>query len=318
MRTLSGQMQARIDGRLTSLTICWKITKTNGEFLFGTEHDRDILITVGALAGTYPAEFNITGSDSRTTSDLSVDNLEVDGSVDQLIGTSVQVADIESGVLDGASVIVFLVDWTDPDDDQVIIRAGYLGAIQRDTDGRYKAEIRGLMQKLSQQIGQNYSEQCNVVRFGDVRCGFDVASITQPSTVVSVTNRKSFVVTLVAASGVTLPVYLPRGGEVTWTSGDNAGFTREVKVMALDSSGDMVIELYEEAAADIQVGDGVDIVPGCDRLATTCRYLYDNFVNYRGYGLFVPGAMAMMRGNTAVEDCVVPAFPPPPPGVGDS
>lgn len=310
MRALPAGIQTALGFRLTSFVICWTITARNGTILRGTEHDRDIEIATGTHAGLYLAQFNISGSDVKSSSDLAVDNLEVAGATEQIFGATFRVEDIESGILDGAAVIVFLVDWTNPNGGQVIPKAGYIGSISRDSDRRYRAEIRGLTQKLSQQIGQNYSENCNVVRFGDARCKFDVASITQSCTIVSVENRKRFTAE-VTGSGPPLPTVLPRGGEVTWTSGGNAGFTREVKLMTLDSSSAFVIELYEESAADMLVGDLVTVVPGCDRLASTCRFVYDNLVNFRGHGIFIPGTLAIMRGNLVGAECVVPTLEDP-------
>lgn len=316
MRALTAALQAKISGRVTSFATCWRLTLKNGEVLRGTEHDRDMPIASGSLAGTYLAEFNISGSDLESTSDLAVDNVEVSGAVEQIFGTMIQVADIEAGVLDGASVIVFLADWTDPDAGQVIIRAGYVGQIFRDSNDRYKAEVRGLVQKLSQQIGQNYSEQCNVVRFGDARCTFNVALITQACVITAVESRRRFTADVVSSPGSPGLAALPRGGEVTWTSGANVGFTREVKLMTLVAST-FTIDLYEETAADLVVGDLCDVVPGCDRLASTCRFVYDNLINFRGHGLFIPGALAMMRGNLTFEGCVAPSLEDPSVGPGE-
>lgn len=312
MRALDTQIQAAIQGRLTSFIVCWRIQKNDGTFLYGTEHDRDVVVTTGDLAGTYESEFNIKGSDVKSSSDLSVDNLEVEGASDQgTLGQTVRVADIESGVLDQARVIIFLADWTDPDAGQVIIRAGYIGQINRDSDTRYRAEVRGLLQKLSQQIGQNYSDMCNVIRFGDERCKFDVASITQACVVDEVISRKVFYAVILDPDAAALPSMLPLGGEVHWTSGGNTGFEREVKELTYTGATyTFKVELYEEAAADIAPGDLVDVVPGCDRQMSTCRFVYDNLVNFRGYGAYVPGILAIMRGNSLSECTIAQLLPP--------
>lgn len=311
MRTVASNINEQVNTGLASLALCWQITKRDGTIIRGTEHDRDLVVDTGDLAGTYASEFNINGSDLKISSDLSVDNLEVDGATDQVPGIAFSVADVESGILDGARVVMFLVDWNDPDAGQVITKAGYLGAISRDSDHRYKSEVRGLRQKLSQQIGQNYSEMCNVVRFGDARCKFDVASITQACVVESVTDRKHFTAAIIDPDLVPLPTQIVRGGEVQWTSGANTGFEREVKGMTV-VDGVFTIELYEEAADEILIGDTLDVIPGCDRIVSTCAFVYDNLINYRGYGVFVPGVLAMQRGNTIV-DCTLPTIEPQPP-----
>lgn len=308
MKTLTTAFATHIQQPVTKLTVCWHVQKNNGELLLGTQHDRDIVIAVSQptivnLVGTYSAQAAITGSDVRSSSDGSVDNLEVEGATDRSgdeIAIDLTVADIEAGTLDNATVTVFLVNWADPDAGQVILRRGRLGALSRDSDGRYRTEVRGLAQLLSQSVGLVYQETCNVARFGDSRCNFAVATIQIDDVVTTVTNRKVFTI----AEPVTAPpAGYPAGGEVLVLTGDNEGFTREVKASTV-ADGLLTIELYEELPADLLVSDEVRFTPGCDRRWVTCR-AYDNLVHFRGYGVYIPGTLAMMRGP-APGECAVP------------
>jgi hypothetical protein len=46
----------------------------------------------------------------------------------------------------------------------------------------------------------------------------------------------------------------------------------------------------------VAIGDTFELEPGCDRTAATCAQKFGNIVNYRGYGIFIPGALAILAG----------------------
>jgi uncharacterized phage protein (TIGR02218 family) len=297
MKSLPAALLAHYGQDVTTLALCWTIEKSTGEVIRSTDHDRDIVITTGELAGRYVAGANITGSDIRSTADMAVDNMEVEGAFpNEWVIPDLTVAEIEAGVLDNAPVTVFVVNWQSPDDGQNILRCGYLGALTRDSDGRYRTEVRGLTQRLSQNIGQTYSERCNVVEFGDSRCKFDVAGATRTVEVVSVTNRRRFDVQITSGSAPPTATYFD-GAKLTFTSGANQGFFREVK-RAADNGGVLEVSLWEELPADVEVGDTATLPPACNRLLETCRDVHNNIVNFRGYGVFIPGVLALMKGPT--------------------
>lgn len=289
MRDIPSPLLAHLQGHTLTTAICWAIEKRDGTFIRGTEHDQSITVDSGALAGTYRAGANITASTIAGGSDLAPDNLNVDGAIPQQVVDyiDVSVRDIEGGLLALAPVTVFAVNWAAPNDGQIVLRRGFLGEISRDSDGKYTTEIRGLLQLLSQQIIETYGERCVVKRFGDERCKLDLAPFTHTGTVTLVTNRKAFRTDL----GI-LPSTAFRGGEFTFTSGPNDGYIREVK----SANGDD-ITFWEPWPELPEVGDSFTIVQGCDRSRTACAG-YNNIVNFRGYGIFVPGLDAISKGPT--------------------
>jgi uncharacterized phage protein (TIGR02218 family) len=293
--TLPAALAAHLAQAATSLTVCYRVTKSTGEVLRGTAHDRDITIDLGARAGTYRARSAVFATDIRSTSDGSVSNLDVEGAlrvdadVDELT-----VEEIEAGVYDQAPAELFLLNWTAPNDGQKVLCAGTLGEFQRDSDGRYRSEVRGTAQALSQQIVRTYSERCDVLLFGDARCKFNVAAVTRTGTVTAVTDRRSFVATLDAGPAPIGDTYYA-GGRLEFTSGANDGFIREVKSVALVGLV-ATVELWDEAAADIAIGNTFALPPGCDRTFSTCRDVFDNLVNFRGFGVFATGRDKLMKG----------------------
>lgn len=297
MRVLSPNYAAHIAQAVTTLAVCWKIVKRNGDVILGTDHDRDIVIettNIGmdlgspafTLAGTYKASAGVTGSDVRSTSDMSVDNMEVSGAIDAQISGDITVADMESGLLDGAPVTTFKVNWQDPNDFQEVLRHGFLGEIGRTSDGMYTTEIRGLAQVLQQVVGRTAGDRCDVAEFGDHRCKFDVAAHTVTGVVTAVTNRRRFTATLSADSpAATAGHYVL--GKLTWTAGENAGLIGQVKDDAVTVLGD--IEMWEPFFADVEVGDEFTLTPGCDRRMETCRDRFNNIVNMRAPAIYCPG-----------------------------
>lgn len=303
MKNYSPEYAAHILLPFTTIAICWKVTKKNGDEIFGTSHDRDIEITstnIGmdfdstfSLNGLYRANSGIIGSDIRSASDMSVDNMEVNGGFDPVLQIGIDERDILSGLLDSAKVTTFKVNWQDPDNFQDVMRHGDLGNIDWTSDKQYRSEVRGLNQVLQQTIGRSCGDRCDVARFGDSRCKFNISSAQATGVVTSVTNNKRFNSTLTQGSFVIASPHF-RGGTMQFTTGSNAGSYGQVK---LDNVGGTLgnFEMQEEFYEDVEVGDEFTLLPGCDRTYATCKDVFENLLNFRGPGYFCPGPDAIIR-----------------------
>lgn len=303
MKTIPPLLLAELQSSQTNIAFLWTIEMANGKVIRGTEHDQDVVIPPYAspdpYAGHYYAIANVTAGDIASTSDLSVDNLEVTGAVPQAPYTAitdVTVDEIEAGLLDMAPVTVLICSWKNPSYGAFVVKTGYLGAISRTSDGKYTTEVRGLTQLLAQNIIRSCSDTCNVVKFGDNRCRFNVAAVTITGHVVLETNRQQFSVSLVESS----PRYPFTGGTLTFTSGANAGFFREVKVDPNTNGG--VIKFWENFPEDMAPGDTFTLAPGCNRTQEMCRDVYHNIVHMRAPGLFIPGLLAIAAGPTTAQE----------------
>lgn len=317
MRSIPTQLLADLKADATSLAFLWTITMADGRVIRGTEHDQDITIpSTGDSpedpnAGTYYAVANVTLGDVVANTDMSVDNLDVSGALAPKDGEAsglatvldVSVDDIESGLLDQAPVIVLVCNWRSPNHGYFVVKGGILGAINHDSDGKYTTEVRGYTQLLAQTIIRTFSTSCNVVKFGDVRCKFNVAGATITGTVSADTNgnRQQFAVDLDLGSPVT--GFSFRGGELTFTSGANTGFTREVKIDPNSNGG--VAQFWEQFPETVLAGDQFTLSPGCDRQTNTCRDVYNNLLNHRAYGMFIPGVNAITAGPTTAGTGIV-------------
>lgn len=308
MKTIPPLLLAELKADLTSLAFIWTIEMADGRVIRGTEHDLDIVIPPSGsspdlFAGTYFAEANVTMGDIASNTDLSVDNLQVDGAFPDKTRDSpvaytvldVTVDDIEAGLLDLAPVTVLICSWRNPAHGYWIAKTGTLGAINRDSDGKYTTEVRGLTQQLAQTIIRTFSVSCDAVEFGDARCKFDVAAHTQTGSVTAVTNRLQFTVS-VPSPGAGFSFV---GGKLTFTSGKNANFFREVKIDPLANAG--VIVFWEPFPEDVEDGDAFTLSIGCDRQYGTCKS-YGNLPNWRGFGVFIPGVNALTAGPTTTTE----------------
>jgi uncharacterized phage protein (TIGR02218 family) len=308
MKTIPPLLQADLQQSTTYIAFLWSITLADGRVIRGTEHDLDIVMPAdsgtppawpAAAAGTYSAIANVTAGDIASNSDMAVDNLEVSGAVQSAPYTEildVTVDEIEAGLLDMAPVAVYICNWQQPAHGCLEIKSGFLGAITRDSDGKYTTEVRGLSQLLSQIVVQTFSATCNVVKFGDARCKYNVAAITIGGTVAADSaDLQQFAVTLAQATPP--PWYSYVGGTLTFTTGANAGFSREVKLDPNKNAG--VIQFWDQFPEAVAEGDAFTLSPGCDRQPPTC-IRYGNYANWRGYGVFIPGVNALLAGPTSV------------------
>lgn len=78
-------------------------------------------------------------------------------------------------------------------------------------------------------------------------------------------------------------------GKVTFASGQNAGFTMDVKAFAPG-----IVTLAMTMPYPLAVGDAYTIVAGCDRLFGTCKARFNNVLNFRGEP-YIPGQDVMLR-----------------------
>jgi uncharacterized phage protein (TIGR02218 family) len=161
------------------------------------------------------------------------------------------------------------------------LKRGTIGQVEL-KDTIFKAELRGLTQALSQQIGELYTPSCRA-DLGDSRCKIDLAALTIAGTVTAVSDRYGFTDSArVEADGYW------SGGLITWTSGANVGRKIEIRSFA---SG--IFDLFLPMPSEIAVGDAYAVQLGCDKSFSTCCSKYNNAINFRGEP-HVPGTDAVL------------------------
>lgn len=289
MKSVPTALANHIAQPVTTLALCWNITRNDGTSILGTSADFDIVVPSGAYAGTYKAASGISGSNIVSGNDLSVDNLEVAGSTLPIVSVlGLSAADIEAGLFDNAQCVLFAVNWASPSDGQLVLRFGTLGNISRTAEGQFTAELRGLAQRLTQPIIRTYSATCDA-DLGDTRCGVDMTSRTFTGAISSVVSDRVVTITCSAS-----PAAQFTHGSLKFTSGANSGYTREIKLGSLTNQ----IELFEPFPNVVTVADAFIIKQGCDKQIGTCRDTFSNVYRFRGLGVFTPTVNSLIAGPT--------------------
>jgi uncharacterized phage protein (TIGR02218 family) len=261
---------------VTTVCLCWGVTRRDGVRFGFTDHDRDI-----AFDGfTFRAASGMTASALQQGTGLAVDNSQAAGA---LSDASVTESDLLAGRFDGAAVEIWRVNWANSDARALLFR-GALGEVRRG-DGAFEAELRGLAEALNQPIGRVYHRACSAV-LGDARCGFDL-------------ETPGFAATVPAGAVVDDRVFRPSGlsgyaegwfdhGVLRVETGAAAGLSAAIKSDVTASDGTRRIELWQALRNPVGSGDTIRLEPGCDKRAATCREKFDNFVNFRGFP-HIPG-----------------------------
>jgi uncharacterized phage protein (TIGR02218 family) len=274
MRTdISVALKAHYAGGKTTLARCWKATLTNGTVVTATAHDRDIVFD----GLTYLSTAAYTPSDVESGSDMSPDNLELEGF---LASPHIVASDIQTGLWDYAAVEDFEVNYRDLTMGRNLIRSGTLGEVNTGL-AMFRAELRGLMQAYSRRIVRLTQATCDA-DLGDARCGVNLAPFTTSTYVGTVANDREFTLPV-----STHPDDYYTGGKVTFTSGLNDGLSMEIK-RSVGATG--LIELHEFMPFAIAAADTFDIVAGCTKRKTEdCIAKFNNVINFRGFD-FLPGS----------------------------
>lgn len=281
MKTISSALDAHLAERATTLATCWRITRTDAETFYFTDHDTDIVFD----GNTYQATTGMIPSQLTQRDKLAVDNMEV---VAFLELEKILEADIIAGLFDYATVDIFVVNYEDLTMGAVYLAQEWtLGNVEtRDND--FQVEIRGKAQHLHQNVCALYQPGCRAT-LGDARCGIDLddsaASYRYEGTVTSVTDRRTFIDSSTISSSGSVDVY--RYGTVVWgtpsSSGDYTGnnATYEMEIKSWDPATG-TFTLFQPMPNDINVDDEFTAYYGCDGTRETCRDTYNNMVNFDG------------------------------------
>lgn len=263
------------------LATCWLITRRDGVNFGFTDFPREL-----EIAGiTYKAKNSYTRTSIRDTSNLAVDNLDVESVFSD---DGITESDIRAGRFDFADVRVFVVKYSDLSVGSIKMRRGKLGEVGIKYD-RYNAELRGLSQLVSMVVGETYTANC-LADLGDSRCRVDVAALTVECVVTAVHSEWSFTVSGADIPAGKDPTYW-NGGLTVFQDGQNAGVSMECRVY---DPAVQRLDLFLPMPFPVMVGQKLKLQPGCDKLEQTCIAKFNNILNFRGFP-HVPGQDAMNK-----------------------
>lgn len=280
MRDLTTSMKDKLASGCTTFCRCWLLERTDAVKLGFTDHDRDL--TFGGV--TYEAFAGITASAISSTDSLNVDTQDITGA---LQSDHLNESDLAAGLYDNAALTLYLVDWTNTVDRDIIF-AGSIGEVSRGVNA-FKTEMRGLSHALNQQTGRIYQRACDA-DLGDARCTINLtlSQFKGSGTITGINTNASF---SASGLGAFADGWFARG-KLTWTSGPNAGAAMEVK-FHVNNGAQVSIELWESVAFDIAVGNTFNVTAGCDKSLSTCKARFNNVGNFRGFP-HIPGNDAII------------------------
>lgn len=272
MKTIPISLQNHLNEDATTVCFLSRIETKEGTVYGFTSLDEDIVYDDGNGPVTYRAENGFTPSRLQATADLSVDNAELEGLVQE---TGITEAQIRAGLFDYAKVRIYRVNYMSLSDGHEIMDVGTAGETTFSRNG-WKTEFRSLKQQLKQPISRLYSLTCRA-RFGSMPIGTGPDSNgdsrfeeTYPcgkeftwanATVTAVNSTTAFEATALTQSDGFYTL-----GVVDWLTGDNAGAQMEVGDFANDSNASNQVTLALPMYFPVQVGDAFRIRKDCSKI----------------------------------------------------
>ena len=248
----------------TNIVTLFRLDLRDGTQMGFTNFDEDIVI------GSYrfKAYGGMTPTALSTTSQNNVDNLDVDGYLDD---ESITESDMQAGRYDNAKVIIYEMNWNDKPysfSKCRIKKKGQLGEVQLNKS-RFVAEIRGLTQNIQNNINELFQPTCRA-KFGDSKCKIDKTLHQDLATVTSRAGPAT-----INVSGIT-PGYFDNG-LLRFITGLNVNLEYEIKTNTGSS-----IEVQLPFSYEISPGDQIVIYRGCNYTKEDCFQKYNNMINFRG------------------------------------
>lgn len=272
-RTQYVAMYQRLAQTRTQYTECIKITRMDGVSFRFTAHDKTLSIweTDGHVYSYVPAgAFQLTALENQ--SGLAVSNMDIDAIITD---DHITEDDLLAGKFDYANVELFIAYWSNSQVGVLPLRTSWIGDLR--VEGiDFRAELRGIAQKLAQVFVETTSLECRYdfcdVHYVRSHCGLSRAAFEKTYTIQNVVSRGQFTVNIQPAD------YGKYGwGLATFISGANAGLEMEVT----HNDADLIL-LFLNMPYTIKSGDQLKLLQGCDKSYTTCKDTFNNLVNFGG------------------------------------
>jgi uncharacterized phage protein (TIGR02218 family) len=106
VKTLPAGLQAHLDGGVTTLAWCWKVTRSDATVMGFTDHDRDLVfdgVTFAAATGFTASEVGVVARARRRQP----------RGRRRAAAAAITEEDLAAGLYDGASVELWRVNWAD-------------------------------------------------------------------------------------------------------------------------------------------------------------------------------------------------------------
>ncbi|RUU14368.1 DUF2163 domain-containing protein [Mesorhizobium sp. M6A.T.Ca.TU.002.02.2.1] len=238
-----------------------------------TDHDADLTVGLNTFSrspGFEVTKFTVSNGGRPAGLDVSLP-FDAEGPI--------YTDDVKRGAWRGATVTVWIADFTDPTDREILV-SGFIGLTTSTDRLAGSIEIATKADAFADIILPTVQPKC-WYKYGSTQCGVDLATRTLTAAVATVTNNSKFTIT------VTNPDALDfTHGGVTFTSGAKDGAKDWVRRWV---SGTGLVEMVTGFPFDIEVGDTMTIHDGCPQSRAACDDR-DNINRYPGQD-YTPGEL---------------------------
>lgn len=271
-RSMSVELKAHLASETTSLAMLWTIERADAVAFYMTNHVDDITYD----GHTYQSNAGLLATTLSQDRSLGIDNMEA---VSIFLDDQITSEDVQAGLFENATAEIKMVNYEDLSMGDVVIAQGWrLGNVEI-RDHAMTAELRGITQRLRQEVGWYYQQKCRAI-LGDARCGIDLDDpvFYEDGEVQdhSENTQISFYTDLAPPSDDPDAF---RYGKVTWTTGLNVGLSMEIASYDSDTG---LLKLFLSMPYEIEAGDTFRARFGCDKVIQTCEARFSNVVNFRG------------------------------------
>lgn len=227
----------------------------------------------------------ISPSSVKKAAAIESNNFDVKGLIDSDLLSDI---DLRAGKYNDSKVTVFIGNFLTG---QVVkvLAVGRWGQVKK-TDQTWEVTIRTTADILNQSVFQSISRTCRYLkRLEDPRCGVDIDAFTTNGTVASVTGATQGVyqffitATNFPGFGGKEQIYNWKAGSgyARFLTGNNAGYKLPIRDV-FPGTGTVGVNLLQTPPYAVNVGDTLQLIPGCDGSMVFCRYNFNNAANYGG------------------------------------
>jgi len=252
---------------VTTICYCWVVRRVDGTVTGFTDHDADVVVGDTLCLSTT----GITTTRLSQSLGLAPNDVEIEGAIDD---DQLTEDDILAGRYDNAAVELYLVNWSDSTEYELLI-AGEFGDVTQGDGGKFQTSFLSNAFRLNQPTGETFQRTCNR-ELGDAGCGVD---LSDPSFRVDAT--------VIGISGTAIAVLGLGGFADEWFALGTVQ-TESGATLGVRNSNSSTVFLWEAPPVTIEIGDTLTVTAGCKLDAGTCVSKFNNIANFLGFN-FMPG-----------------------------
>lgn len=261
-RTASVDLTAALRAECSTLARIWRITRPDGTIVRLTDAVEDFKL------GTEVFYANVGFSASAVYQSMINQAGQSLNLVTAFNDLGITRDDIIAGKYVDAAGVLSVVDYSDPDGEEMVLFSGNFGRPKWSNRDVLTIEV---LPKTSGAVfiaNEKWSDTCRNM-LGDSKCTVNIEMFKTVFTVAAITGD----VLSFSSTQITQPDNYYALGHIIWDTGPNAGTTSDVRLSFVTGA---VSLFYKTENAAPAIGDTGRIYPGCDLTVNTCLVRFNN------------------------------------------